>query len=429
MSQEDHAIFDMTIVGGGLAGILLASRLESSFSGSILLLEAHNSFGGRSRLVDWEKKEWSPAPGILSQKLSQFIGHLFLSKSSSTEAPEFEPARFGLFAQNKMTSFSSLSDKDCVLIKTLGGLAAKKQWLNRWGKIFQSEDEESQKTPLAKLLHLNQKDALASLLKLFSFSLGLSSWLHTSPRALKERAEYQSSLGHSTFMKDLAGSLCVGSAEASSLSLAPGEKVLLARKEEDLWCLKTTKRKIKTRRLVVAQSPWEALTWMDRKDLPQEVLKMALRSKPTSLVLLTKKLVEPFEDLPDQTLVSSESVVVYKSQDSLCFTYALDYESSMSAPEVTKAIKALRRSAIKLSKHFPELNLEEEAIALFPISWGQSAGAKDCDLVEKMTDYPFFRKDLLFCGESYGKSYRPDENIIQSVLACDAYCADQRVKE
>ena len=426
MSKQDN-YSDVVIVGGGVAGILLASRLQSSFSGSVLLLNSQSSFGGRSRFVNWEKKEWSPSPGLISKKLHDFISNFYLSNPSQSgdDIPDFREASFGLFVQNKLLPFKSLSDKESKIPKTLGGLAAQKQWLNLWDNMFGSLGGDE--SPLSKSIGLNSKDSLAGTLKLMSSTLGLSSWLSASPRALKERSEYYNSLGSSLFLEDLSGFLCENKSE--NFSLALDEKVISASKKDDLWILKTTKRSLETKRLVVAHSPWEALSWLDRKNFPAGVLKMALRSKPASLVLLTKKLLTPCENLPDQIIVASESVLVYKSSDSLCFTCTLDYESSISAPEVTKSIKSLRRAAIKLCKQFSELQLDEEALALFPISWGQSAGIKDLDLVEKLSDYNFFKKDLLFCGESYGASYRPDDNVIKSVLACDRFCTEHELGE
>lgn len=425
MGTEENS-YDIAIVGGGLAGVLVANRLHSSFKGSVILLDSHPSLGGKARPSSWDTRQWSPNSGFMSEKLYQFLANLLQSDPSleSKEDLSFKPASLALFVQNKILPIKSLSSKESKIPKTLGGLAAQKQWLNLWDKIFGPlQDNEHL---LSKSLHLTHKDSLAATLKLISYSCGLSSWLSSSPKAMDERCQYIDSLGSTDIFEDLSS---LFSTEESDCQFTLGfeEQVISAVKEDSFWFVKTNKQKLKAKRLIIAHSPWEALGWLDRKELPQKLLQMTLRSKPTSVVCLTKKIKTDCEGLYDRMIIGSESVVMKKSYGNLCFTYSLDYESSINATEVTKAIKALRRAALKITKFFPELELEEESIALHPVAWGQSAQAKDKSYVEKLGDYDFFREDLLFCGESYGTSYRPDENIIKSVLACASYCAENEL--
>ena len=427
METEENS-YDIAIVGGGLAGALVANRLHSSFKGSVILLDNHPTLGGKARSSSWETKQWAPHANVVSEKLYNFIANLLQSDPSlrQEETFSFKPGNLSFFIQNKMIPIKSLSQKESKIPKILGGLAAQKQWLNLWDKMFGSLQEKEQ--PLSKSLNISHKDALASTLKLISYTCGLSSWLSLNPKAMEERCEYLENLGTSDILKNLAA---LFSREASdcSLTLAFEEQVLTAQKKDSYWQIKTNKKQLKTKRLIVAHSPWEALIWLDRKDLPQKILQMALRSKPTSVVSLTKRIKKECEGLSDQMIIASESVIMIHSCGNLCFTYSLDYESSINTTEVTKAIKALRRSALKLLSAFPDLELEEESIALHPIAWGQSAQTKEASYVEKLSDYDFFKEDILFCGESYGTSYRPDENIIKSVLACASYCVENKLGE
>ena len=408
----------------------MASRLRSSNpSSKILLVDAAPNLGGRARSISWETKEWVPSPGLVSEKLYGFVSNAFLSAGAADDSlvfPEFKRNTLGILVQNKLVPFDSLQDKESKLPKTLGGLAAQKQWLNLRGKIFEKEQEE--RKPFSKTFGLSQKDALAPYWKLIAYCLGLSSWQNAEPRALKERCEYASSLGNSEFLGKLQKLFFTETDENDeNFTLRLGEKVVSGALEDKIWHLKTDQGSFTAKHLIVAQSPWESLMWLNRKSLPKPLLQMALRSKPTSLVTLTKKMISAPENLPDETIVASESTLAHKSNDSLCFTYSLDYESSINTQEVTKAIKALRRAAIKTKKFFEGLELEEESLALHSVAWGASAQAKDSDFLGKLADYSYFTENLLFCGESYGRSYRPDDNIIKSVLACASYCAQHKL--
>ena len=427
MSQEE-SLQDFAIVGGGLAGSLMASRLRSSNpSSKILLVDAAPSLGGRARSISWETKEWVPSPELVSEKLYNFASNAFLSAAAADDSlifPEFKRNSLGILIQNKLVPFTSLQDKDSKIPKTLGGLPAQKQWLNLWGKIFEKEQEE--RKTFSKTFGLTQKDALAPYWKLVAYYLGLSTWQNAEPRALKERCEYTSSLGSSEFLGKLQ-KLFFMDENNKNFTLRLNEKVVSGALKDNIWHLKTNQGSFTAKHLIVAQSPWEALMWLNRKNLPKPLLQMALRSKPTSLVTLTKKIISTPENLPDEVIVASESTLTHKSNNSLCFTYSLDYESSINTQEVTKAIKALRRAAIKTQKFFEGLELEEESLALHPVAWGASAQSKDSDFLGKLVDYSYFTENLLFCGESYGRSYRPDENIIKSVLACASYCAQHKL--
>ncbi len=97
----------------------------------------------------------------------------------------------------------------------------------------------------------------------------------------------------------------------------------------------------------------------------------------------------------------------------------------MDALSVTKALKALRRASTKIVKYFPSLQLENEHIALHPIAWSQSPYYSDSEYINKLSNYNYFSEHLAFCGESYGSSYKPDENIIKSTLACTSHFSSQ----
>ena len=75
---NQESSYDIAIIGGGLAGVLAASRLRSSFEGTVLLVEANPTLGGRSRCNSWETKQWPPSAGFMSEKLYSFISNPYI---------------------------------------------------------------------------------------------------------------------------------------------------------------------------------------------------------------------------------------------------------------------------------------------------------------------------------------------------------------
>jgi len=409
----------IAIVGAGISGILVANRLlASSKNCDVTLLDDQTALGGGSCSLDWERKLWSPHPSLISRALHDFIANALLSTHNDSSKPdlEFHPSELNLLVQKQVIKLPPSLAQDTRLPKALGGTSAQKNWKTLWeSELFSSPKDES--GSLAKMLAPKLKDNLATTLKMLSSWNGTSSWQKASPRAFKERNEYCSSLTVSPSLEKIYLSL-LSYEEGKNFSLLLNEKIISSSYENKQWTLKTKESSLKFDKLIVAHSPWEALAWMDRKDIPTSLLKMALKTKPLSLISLTKKIKEGAEDIPPQMIMPAEQSTIRRIDNNLYLSLNLDYESSMDAPSVTKALKALRRSSIKMLKYFPSLVLEGEHIALHPIAWSQSTHYSDIDYINKLSSYNYFSEHLAFCGESYGPSYKPDENIIKSVIAC-----------
>ena len=75
-----------------------------------------------------------------------------------------------------------------------------------------------------------------------------------------------------------------------------------------------------------------------------------MKAKPSSAVVISESIVQaPKEDIPDVILVPAESCQIITNQkDSLCFQATLNYELTVQAPAVVKAIKRLKRAQEKL---------------------------------------------------------------------------------
>ena len=115
--------------------------------------------------------------------------------------------------------------------------------------------------------------------------------------------------------------------------------------------------------------------------------------------------------------MTSEQVLITVAKNHLTFSAFIDYEHSTDALSVVKTIKRLKRASRKLEAVYNNLSTTEEHIALHPVGWAQCLGKQDYKLLTQLGEYSYYTPCLAFCGETYGKSYNPDQNIINSVLA------------
>ena len=127
-------------------------------------------------------------------------------------------------------------------------------------------------------------------------------------------------------------------------------------------------------------------------------------------------------EIPDVIIVPAEKVqIVRNGKDEICFQATIDYEMSLQAPAVVKAVKQLKRARKKLLALYPGLVTEGNHVALQPIAWAQSPLHADRRWIERVGKKTFNSKNLAFVGDAYGTTYDGDANLAKSVsTACDA---------
>ena len=142
------------------------------------------------------------------------------------------------------------------------------------------------------------------------------------------------------------------------------------------------------------------------------------------MVVLTERLLfaeDVAHDLPDVTIVPAERVQIIRSGErELCFQATIDYELSLQAPAVIKAVKALKRARKKLQQIYPDTVSESGHVALLPVAWAQSPVHSDRRYLERLDKKSFQTPTLAFCGDAYGARYDGDANLIQSVFLASA---------
>src|SRR5690606_976179 len=104
--------------------------------------------------------------------------------------------------------------------------------------------------------------------------------------------------------------------------------------------LETEKGPVLAGKLIVAQPPWQATAWLPRSCWPGHVLSLASKTKPVSVVVLAETLKQDApEDLPDVVIVPAEKVqIIRNGVREICFQATIDYELSLQAPAVIKAV-------------------------------------------------------------------------------------------
>ena len=205
---------------------------------------------------------------------------------------------------------------------------------------------------------------MTSLFDLFSTSLGISDLWSASLLSIKERMEYlSSSLLTGSWVYNLQIALAHENIESHNNCRIVES---LYNPQEKTWTLQTEQGNFYGRQLIVAQSPWESVEWLDQKACSTYFLSLAQKFQPVSLVTLSYRL--PVElDLPALLWIMAEDVQAVKNHPlELCLQAVVDYEHSLEAPNVVKAIKRLKRSFKRIVQYtgLDTSTVKEEFLAL-----------------------------------------------------------------
>lgn len=478
--SSDHNRFDVLVAGAGISGTLAALRLavgQISAAGDqapaikILLIEKEGAPGGRLRSLASHSPDatdhgnghptWGYGLNGVSKSLIDFWQQTMRADPDSAWDP-------GSFAARAQDTLGILSGSDLSTIpldqmfagkgaRALGGMAAARQWEpvtrilaggpnDAAGEAAgdapekledEPEDKSEDKRDLQSFANIwkeSRKAPAAVVLEQFSPVIGITDLWSAPPEALRQRVSYHTGpLKRGPWQVAIAESL-QKYIDAGIITLMTDCRVMSAGFEGKLpepakvgarigadgkWQLTTSKGAFTAPRLVVAQPPWQALLWLPKHFWPASLLAMANKVKPVSAVTLTERIENPAEaDLPDLIMIPAEGVqAVRASADEITFQATIDYEISVQAPEVVKAVKRLKRARKKLLTARAGCMSENERIALVPVAWGQSAAVSEAKLLQRMAKSHISSANLAFCGDCYGASYIGDENVIKSVVS------------
>jgi hypothetical protein len=259
------------------------------------------------------------------------------------------------------------------------------------------------------------KNPAATVLTQFGPFCGIPDMWHAPLGAIAARATAVGEGAYFGCWEKVLGEL-ISAQAAPHLTVLNDCPIARATYEDNSWQVVSAKGTLRAKWLLIAQPPWEANEWLDKKSCHPWLWSLASQSTPSSAVVLVERIDGEEEEKPREvipsTFVAAEEAVVYRLGDS-CITgqIIIDYEQSLNSPTVVKAIKQLRRAVAKYKKSQPELSSSGEYLALKAVAWPHLGFVRNQKL--EYSEDRSLRQS--FCGDAYGSSFLPDENLIESL--------------
>lgn len=414
-STNNDSFFDIIIAGGGLAGLLALTRLRQIHpSAKILLLEKETHPGGRLRTAEGKENPGAGGLHYISRDLFDFLNRTLIGCAVGEDfsLPNQNSQTLGVLQGKKLDEIPLTELCSAKFAKIIGGNSAVKHWENFSEKLKQRTDDLAFQA-LGKTLNIAKKDPFLDVLNIMSIPLGILNPSFATLASFEQRSHYISQGLYGGSWSSVIERMIHWS-EAQTIL---GKAILDSSFSNGRWELTLENEKVSAKTLVVAQSPWDTLPWLKRENAPGALVNTALKFSPMSVVSLVIHFQEDAE-LPDRILIPSEKSQVFQlSKHEYAIQVIIDYETFLDAPRVVQAVKQVKRSKVKICK---QLNLPEpveEFLSLRPIAWCHDA---DYDARKQVEDFDISKlnsKQLVFCGDAYGASYDPDQNLIKSVLA------------
>lgn len=442
--------YDIIVAGGGPSGVLAAARMAlANPELKILVLEKESFLGGRLKSTAASDKVYGYGLNAVSPQLFEFWNETIRQPDRESDLSAIVPGRqksVGILAGNKLNQGDVelwFSPKGARL---LGGYTASKQW-PEISEILQkhaaslddddegdesvSFDEDEEKAPkkeqpqragashaFSHFWSKPRKAPAAVVLDHYSSAFGIPDVWGAAPSAIAQRAAFHSSGLHSGNWLPAFEAIREIDAVKKAVTFATSSRIAKAEKKENNWVVTSETGTFTAPKLVVAQSPWQAAFWLPRSYWPAHLLSLANKTKPVSVVVLSEQLTRSDIDIPDVIIVPSEKVqIIRNGERDLCFQATIDYEMSLQAPTVVKAVKALKRARKKLQLLYPDAVSDTNHIALQPVAWAQSPIFTEKRNIDKMRKKGTTTKDIAFVGDAYGPNFDGDTNVISSVQA------------
>lgn len=436
--------YDVIIAGGGVSGVLAAARLAYARPDlTIAILEREASLGGRLRAAVAGERSIGYGLNGISDALFEYWAQTLKQDPDGPDLATLLPRRqqsAGILAGGRIAPFPVDAWFTAKGARALAGMTAQKQWpeveeilKKAPPKVSEAstgegdvpsppEDDEDEVVdekgnhPFSHFWKNTRKAPAAIVLDTFGMAFGIPDVWGASPDAIAERAAFHSGRLHADIWDDALAAVLALPRVKEAVSLHAGCRVVNAAREGDMWKIDADGGTYVARSLIVAQPPWEAANWLARALWPPHVLQVALKTKPVSAVVLSEKILDKKVDLPDVIVVPSEKVqAVRASPTELCFQATIDFELTIQAPAVVKAVKALKRARKKLLMLHPGACSEDSRIALQNVAWAQSPAQTDRRYLAKLAKKPIQSAALCFVGDAYGASYDGDQNVLWSL--------------
>lgn len=439
--------YDVIIAGGGPSGLLTAARLAAARPGiRIVILEKEAILGGRLRAAPVAGRAMSYGLNGVSDTLFELWNQTLKLDPDGPDLATLTPMRqsaTGVLAGNRINQIAIDQWFTPKGARNLGGFAASRQWPEveeilragaTAGTLEDDDDDEDEgaleegdavemkavadKThPFSHYWKKQRKSPATIVMEHFGSAYGIPDIWSSTLNALQERSGFHTGRLHCGNWDEAINALLVIPAVAEAVSIRLSSRIARAEKDADgVWTIAAESGDFRAPTLVVAQPPWLAAHWLPRGYWPPHVLQIASKTKPVSAVVISERLLLPQIEIPDVLVVPAEKVQIIRvSEHEVCFQATIDFELSLQAPAVVKAVKQLKRARKKLLILHPGIVSEDDRIALQTVAWAQSPAHADRRVLERLEKKPCSTKSLAFVGDAYGGSYDGDQNIVRSL--------------
>lgn len=429
-SDQTQENYDVIVVGGGLAGVLSVIRMvRSNPNLKILLIEKNSVLGGRLRSTHQATGQWACGLRGISEDLYNFWNQIMKEDPDGDDLPEFgakQQSRLGILQAGKLKEVPYDQAFTEVGAKAFAGPAAVRDW-NTIEKLYDAE-EKGLKTinqGFSQGYTGNKRSPAAPVIENLSLLWGIPDLWSTQTKSFLERSRFHKSAPYIGDW-DQAIDALLGKLSGANLTTELDCRIVDSDYKDDVWTLSAEKGSFQGKRLVITVPPWEAQLFLPRRHWPKRLASLTSRTKPASLVVLSEFL-ENLEDvdLPDVMLIPAEGVQVTIDGHEICFRATLDFELTMQAPAVVKAVKRLRRARKKFLAAFPNLNSSGDYLALIPVGWATPLSPGDRRVADPISTKDLHQDHLLFCGDGYGSDINGDKNFLTSVLSTTDHISNQ----
>jgi glycine/D-amino acid oxidase-like deaminating enzyme len=416
-NEANASHFDVIIAGAGISGLLVAHRYcNENPDGKVLIIEKESRAGGRLGTIDGDSR--GSGFNAITPRLYEFWNQAIKHDPEADDLPTIISGKQSKTAVLMGNKFSEVDTKNLCSdkgAKALGGLAAQRQW-NEVQKLFDAEDRFDK--PFSEVWKSPRKSPATMVLETYAQAFGITNIWEASPGAIAERSSFYTSEPYTGDWSPALKALTQKLEDSGQLSIRTNARIFNADHDNNEWHVQTAQGHFFGERLIVAQAPWIASQWLPKKLWPTQLLTVVSKTKPVSLVTLSCPVLSgSTTELAQFIIIPSESVQATISPKEIVFQATIDYELSLQAPDVVKAVKRLKRALKKLLTAAPEIKTGIERVALVPVGWAQTPSIMERKHLDRLKIDAVQDRHLAFCGDAYGKSLNGDDNLIESVIS------------
>ena len=416
-SAPKHPPFQVIIAGAGASGLLVAHRYcAANPDAKVLILEKDDRSGGRLGTLEGDFR--GMGFNTVTPRLYDFWNQALKQDPEADDLPTMineRQTRAAVLMGNKFSTFDSknfCSDKGA---RALGGLAAQRQW----GDITAILDSETRfEKTFAEVWKSPRKSPATLVLETYAQAFGITNIWEATPGAIAERSAIYACEPFTGNWTPALKALTKKYEESGQISIQTGARIVDATRDGNEWQIQSTKGQFFAETLVIAQAPWMAAQWFPKKLWPTQLLTVVNKTKPVSLVTLSCPILDgDTKDVAQFFVVPSESIQASVSPNEIVFQATIDFELSLQAPDVVKAVKRLKRAHRKFLLAAPQIKTGVERLSLVPVAWAQTPNMQERKHLDRLKMENIQDRHLAFCGDAYGQSLNGDDNLIESVLS------------